>query len=93
MKILWLLSEFFGTFALVLSNLTTGNYLAIGATLAAVIFLIGDGSGGHVNPAVSLVMLLKGSVDPGHFVGYMSMQFLGGMAAYYSWKFITDGQK
>jgi aquaporin Z len=90
MNILWLVSEFFGTFALLLAVLSTGNYLVIGATLSAVIFLIGNGSGGHVNPAVSLVMLLKGTLDPGHFVGYIGAQLLGALSAYYVWNAVIQ---
>jgi len=90
MNILWLVSEFFGTFAVLLAVLSTGNYLAIGATYAAVAFLVGAGSGGQVNPAVSLIMLLKGTLDPTHFVGYIGAQLLGALAAYYAWKAINQ---
>jgi len=90
MNILWLVSEFFGTFAILLAFLSTSNFLAIGATYAAVSFLVGGGSGGHVNPAVSLVMLLKGSLDPGHFVGYIGAQLLGALSAYCAWKAVIQ---
>jgi aquaporin Z len=57
---------------------------------AAVAFLVGAGSGGQVNPAVSLIMLLKGTLDPTHFVGYIGAQLLGALAAYYAWKTINQ---
>ena len=88
-----LLAEFFGTFALLFSILTTGNFAAIGATLALVIFLICDVSGAHVNPAVSLVMLLKGGLEATKFGGYVLAQSLGAVAAFYTYKLVLGGGK
>ena len=88
-----LLAEFFGTFALLFSILTTGNFAAIGATLAVVIFLICDVSGGHVNPVVSLVMLLKGGIEATKFAGYVLAQTLGAVAAFYTCKMVLGAKK
>jgi len=80
------LAEFMGTFALLLSIFATGNFAVIGATLAAVIYLIGGVSGGHVNPAVSLAMYVKGSLSSSELAGYVVAQLLGGLAGFYTFK-------
>lgn len=41
---------------------------------------IGDISGCHINPAVSLAMLLDGRMGIGEFFTYLAAQFLGGIA-------------
>jgi aquaporin Z len=79
-----LFAEFLGTFALVLSIFFTGNWLMIGLTLALVIYAIGGISGGHVNPAVSFAMYMKGSLGMTEFLQYSAVQLLGGFAAVYA---------
>jgi len=88
MKLIEVLPEFLGTFALIFSILATGNYLVIGLTLAAVIFLVGDLSGANVNPVVSLVMLLNNQINTQKFVEYLIAQTLGGLGALFTYKFI-----
>ena len=83
MDFLPLLAEFLGTFLLLISILATGNSLIIGLTLTLIIFLIGGLSGGHVNPAVSLTMFIKGSLSLTELVGYIVVQLAGGAAALY----------
>jgi glycerol uptake facilitator-like aquaporin len=81
-----LLAEFLGTLLLVLSILASGgNALFVGLTLAVVIFFAANTSGGHVNPAVSVVMLLKGAMSTSEFVGYTISQCAGAVAAYYAY--------
>lgn len=82
------LAEFLGTFALLLSILVTGNVYMIAAAFLAIIWLIGGVSGGHINPAVSLVMFLNGTIDLHVFALYMLSQFAGGLSAYYVTKFL-----
>jgi aquaporin Z len=77
------LAEFFGTFLLLISILATGNALVIGLTLALVIFLVGGLSGGHVNPAVSVAMLLNGSLSATELVIYAIVQIAGAASAVY----------
>jgi aquaporin Z len=79
-----LFAEFLGTFALVLSIFFTGHWLMIGLTLALVIYAIGGISGGHVNPAVSFAMYMKGSLSMMEFLQYTVAQLLGGFAAVYA---------
>ena len=75
------LAEFFGTALLVYVILATGNPLAIGAALALIILLIGTISGGHVNPAVSIVMASIGRLPIDDLVPYCLAQIFGGLVA------------
>jgi aquaporin Z len=86
MNYMSLIAEFFGTFLLLMSIFVTGNALVIGLTLALVVFLIGDLSGGHVNPAVSLAMFLNGSLSSMELGSYVVVQALGAATAYYVYK-------
>ena len=75
------LVEFLGTGFFVYVILATGNPIAIGAALALIILLTSSISGGHINPAVSLVMASLGKIEPGELVPYIFAQFLGGLVA------------
>jgi len=86
MFVLPLLAEFLGTFLLLMSILTTGNALVIGGTLALLVLLLGGVSGAHVNPAVSVAMLLKGAISNTEFVTYTVAQCAGAAAAWYAYK-------
>lgn len=86
MNVLPLLAEFLGTFLLVMSILATGNALVIGATLGLVVLLLGGVSGAHVNPAVSVAMLLKGAISSTEFATYAVAQCAGAAAAWYAYK-------
>lgn len=83
------LAEFLGTLFLVYVILATGNPLAIGAALAIAIFLSAGVSGGHLNPAVSVVMAAKGRLDTTDLIPYIIAQIGGGLVAleiYKKWK-------
>ena len=54
--------------------------LGFGLTLIACIYTIGNISGSHVNPAVSLAMLIDGRMSFVEFIGYIVAQFLGAIA-------------
>jgi aquaporin Z len=86
MKIHSLVAEFAGTFALLMSILLTGNFAVIGATLALVIYLIGNTSGAHVNPAVSVALFLNGTLNAEEFVGYTAAQMSAGVVAYLAYR-------
>lgn len=54
--------------------------LAFGMCIVAGAYAIGDISGCHVNPAVSLAVLIKGGLTVKDFVGYVIAQILGACA-------------
>ena len=90
------LAEFIGTFVLVLFACGTavvlgcstasadvaylGTALAFGLVIVAMAYSIGNISGCHINPAVSIAMLVSGKVDVKDFIGYVVAQFLGAIA-------------
>lgn len=83
------LCEFIGTAVLVLFGCGTAvltgaslleTSLAFGLSIIAMAYVIGNVSGCHVNPAVSLAMLISKKIDVKDFIGYVVAQFLGGIA-------------
>jgi len=89
MNALPILGEFLGTFLLIMSMLVTANPIIIGLTLAFVLFLLAGISGGHVNPAVSLVILFKGAITVTEFLVYTIAQCAGAVAAYYAYNVLA----
>lgn len=75
------LVEFLGTCFFVFVILATGNPLAIGAGLALAILLTKDISGGHINPAVSVVMASLGKLPVQELVPYVLAQVFGALVA------------
>jgi aquaporin Z len=81
--------EFIGTFFLVFTiglTVLSGASgvippLAIGAALMVMIFATGHVSGGHLNPAVTLGVLLRGRCTPLDAAGYWISQLLAGVVA------------
>jgi len=82
-----LLTEFIGTFFLVLTvgltvlNGTPFAPLAIGSSLMIMVYMGGHISGGHYNPAVSLGVFLRGKLDGKSLVSYWMVQLAGAIAA------------
>lgn len=83
-----MICEFLGTLLLVFfavgTAVLTGQYigalgiaLAFGFVLLAIVYAIGPISGGHVNPAVTLGVLLARRIDLRTAVEYWIAQFLG----------------
>jgi len=75
------LVEFLGAALFIYVILATGNPLAIAATLALVLLLTGPVSGGHINPAVSIVMASAGKLPTADLVPYCLAQIFGGLTA------------
>tara|TARA_A100001015_G_C14755080_1_gene619116 strand:- start:266 stop:535 length:270 start_codon:yes stop_codon:yes gene_type:complete len=75
------LVEFFGTMLFLFVILYVGEPMAIGVALITVIYLGGSISGGHFNPAVSVMMALKGSITKVDLLPYVLAQVLGGLTA------------
>ena len=83
------LAEFIGTAILVLFGcgtavITGGDIiptaLAFGLAIIAAAYAIGDVSGCHVNPAVSLAMLIGKKLKAKEFCGYVIAQILGALS-------------
>lgn len=53
---------------------------AFGLVIVAMAYSVGNVSGCHINPAVSLGMLVAGKMSVTDFIGYVIAQFLGGIA-------------
>jgi len=75
------LAEFFGTLTFVYIILSTGNPLAIGATLSLVLLFTHNISKGGLNPAVAIVMSSAGQIDSRDLVPYCLAQIFGGLTA------------
>ena len=80
------LIEFLGTLFFLFTIISTGNPLAIGASLALAIYLGGKISGGNFNPAVSVMMVVAGKLSKQDLIGYIIAQVLGGLAAFELYK-------
>jgi aquaporin Z len=83
-----ILVEFFGTFFFLYVILATGNFIAIGAALALVVYLGGKISGGNFNPAVTIMMVLADKQKTSTLVPYILAQILGGICALQLYKTI-----
>lgn len=79
--LLKLFTELIGTFVFLSVIIKTGDAIAIGITLAAVIFMGGAISGGHFNPAVSVMMFLNNKINLVQLVSYVAIQCIGGALA------------
>ena len=88
-------AEFIGTFVLVFAGcgtaMTVGcdssmgsgyilTALAFGLVIVAMAYTIGNISGCHINPAVSLAMLISGKITIADFWGYVVFQILGAVS-------------
>jgi len=87
------LAELLGTFVLVFMGCgsaiflgcdTMGGHLAValafGLSIVAMAYVVGNVSGCHVNPAVSLAMLLTKKLSFSDFIGYVIAQISGAIA-------------
>ena len=75
--------EFFGTMFLVLAIALTGNPLAIGMMLMAMVYIGGHVSGAHYNPAVTISVWMRGKLNSSKIFGYIIAQVLGAFIAAY----------
>jgi len=75
------LAEFLGTLFFIYVILATGNPLAIGAALAVAILMTANISGGHINPAVSIVMASYNKIPVNELLPYILSQVFGGLVA------------
>lgn len=89
------IAEFIGTMTLVLIGCGTAmlvgcdavngcgyilTALAFGLTIVGMAYCVGNISGCHINPAVSLGVLISGGMSAADFIGYVIAQCLGALA-------------
>jgi aquaporin Z len=85
-------AEFLGTFVLVFGGVGAaviageqigflGIAFAFGLSLLAMAYAIGPVSGCHINPAVTIGLLVSGRIEIGEAVRYWAAQILGAIAA------------
>jgi len=95
-----LVSEFIGTFYLVLTvglNVLGGSpapVFSIAAALMCMIYSLGNCSGAHFNPAVTVAILCSGRelIKPVEAAAYMGAQILGGVAAAFTYALMEHGK-
>lgn len=81
------LTEFIGTFFLVLTVVLSVHYspaiagLAIGAVLMVMVYMGGPISGGHYNPGISLGVAIRGKISYGTMISYWIAQLAAGIIA------------
>eukprot|EP00933_Yihiella_yeosuensis_P054683 TRINITY_DN531_c0_g1_i2.p1 TRINITY_DN531_c0_g1~~TRINITY_DN531_c0_g1_i2.p1 ORF type:complete len:478 (-),score=102.35 TRINITY_DN531_c0_g1_i2:203-1567(-) len=95
-----LVSEFIGTFMLVLTvglnvlaNSKAGAF-SIAASLTSMIYALGDVSGAHFNPAVTLAIYVSGrcpELTPAKAAEYVIVQIIGGVCAALTYTFMYAG--
>ena len=76
-----LLVEFLGTVFFLYVIIAVGNPLAIGLALAIAIMVGGKISGGHFNPAVSIMMVAAKKLRMNDAAPYILAQIAGGLVA------------
>ncbi len=88
------LTEFIGSFIFFVVILSSTNQqmpaIPIGIALAAAIAFGGNISGGHFNPAVSVMMYNKGNLAANDLAVYVLVQVLAAFAALY---FVNNASK
>jgi len=93
-------SEFVGTFLLVVTvglNVLADSPAAawsIAAALMSMVFSVGDISGAHFNPAVTVTILLSGrnKIDAKAAAAYIASQLCGGVAGAFTYAMIYRGK-
>jgi aquaporin Z len=83
------LVEFLGSLLFMYVIILTGNAFAIGATLAACIYLGGRVSGGNFNPAVTIMLVLGNKQQANTLFPYILAQVAGGLAALALYKSVS----
>ena len=81
--------EFLGTFLFLSVIVATGQPIMIALALLLVILLGGSISGGHFNPAVSIMFWAKGGLRTMDLAGYIVAQTLGGLGAFAVYNFLS----
>lgn len=81
-----LIAECVGTVIFFSCILSWGEPIPIVVGLLAAIYAFGKISGGHFNPGVSFMMLLKGDINTPTFIAYIAAQLIGAILALLWWR-------
>ena len=73
--------EFLGTLFFLYVIIATGNAIAMGAAFAIAVMVGGNISGGHFNPATSVMMYAAGKLSRADLIPYLLVQLAGGLVA------------
>jgi aquaporin Z len=93
-----LTAEFIGTYFLVLTvglnvlGASPAGAFSIAASLMCMICALGDVSGANFNPAVSLALLINGTLEAGTVGAYMGVQIVGACFAALTYSAIYSGK-
>jgi len=95
-----LLSEFLGTYMLVLTvglNVLSGSAagaFSIAASLMCMIYALGTVSGAHFNPAVTTAIICsgRGKCEASEGGAYIGVQILGGICAAFTYSALMNGE-
>ena len=89
---------FFGPLAIILSVVAFGDGLSIesiimialahGAAVGLMVYAFGHVSGAHINPAVTIPMMITKKISVGDGIGYIIFQLIGAVVAAFSLKAI-----
>ena len=93
------LAEFIGTFVFLSIIIISANvhnesgdalvWLKVGLGLATSLVLIGAVSGGHLNPAVSVMLYLNNQINVEQLIGYVIAQLIGAIIAYLYYRYVV----
>ena len=87
MNVNGILAEFVGTTIFLYVIIATRNAWLIGLTLALVISLFGNISGGYFNPAVTILMVISKKESSKQLIPYILAQLLAVPATYFLYKY------
>ena len=78
--------EFLGTMFLLYVIIASGKPLAIAAAVLVSMLIVGPISGGHLNPAVTVMMAAAKKLSMSDVLPYVLAQVAGGLAAFEIYK-------
>lgn len=84
--------EFIGTYFLVLTIGLSGNPLAIGGVLVAMVYMGGYISGAHYNPAITLGILIQKKIKAKQAGFYMLIQLVAALLAAATYQLVHGGK-
>lgn len=84
------LIEFLGTMFIVFVFFATGNYFAIGASLAVAFILGGSISEGAFNPAIAIALMYSGKLSHADLIPYIVAQVAGALVGFEAFRMLIE---